>query len=294
MNTNTTSLSERAMLASLNIRRWQAALTDKKITAEVATTHAVSEKRAGRYRKNAIDVEALSFKAVVSAASELRNQHYFYTLPWSQDGARILTTAMFAHYSSDMRTLRGAFSRVVEGFVEDYPRLKQAAKRELNGMYNEGDYPTNIAAKFGVDVVIMPLPDSQDFRASLSDETVAEIKQDIQTELQKTTQLAMREPYERLYSHISRIVMRLTDKKAVFRDTLITGLADLCAILPGLNLTGDPQLDDLRKRAEKMIANLDPQDLRDVPSVRRDVAREAAQIQHLMAGFMGPASSEAA
>ena len=74
----------------------------------------------------------------------------------------------------------------------------------------------------------------------------------------------MREPYERLYSHISRIVMRLSDKKAVFRDTLITGLADLCAILPGLNLTGDPQLDDLRKRAEKMIANLDPQDLRDV------------------------------
>jgi hypothetical protein len=291
---NSTSLSERAMLASLNIRRWQAALTDKKITAEVATTHAVSEKRAGRYRKNAIDVEALSFKAVVTAASELRNQHYFYTLPWSQDGARILTTAMFAEYSAKMRTLRGAFGRTVEAFVEDYPRLKQAARRELNGMYNEGDYPTNIAAKFGVEVVIMPLPDSQDFRASLSEDTVADIKKDIQTELQKTTQLAMREPYERLYSHISRIVIRLTDKKAVFRDTLITGLADLCAILPGLNLTGDAQLDDLRKRAEKMIANLDPQDLRDVPSVRRDVAREAAQIQHLMAGFMGPASSEAA
>jgi hypothetical protein len=64
--------------------------------------------------------------------------------------------------------------------------------------------------------------------------------------------------------------------------------------LPGLNLTCDAQLDALRKRAEKMIANLDPQDLRDVPSVRRDVAREAAQIQHLMAGFMGAASSEAA
>ena len=215
-------------------------------------------------------------------------------LPWSQDGARILTTAMFADYSANMRTLRGAFSRVVEEFVEDYPRLKQAAKRELNGMYNEGDYPTNIGAKFGVDVVIMPLPDSQDFRATLSEDTVADIKKDIQAELHKTTQLAMREPYERLYSHISRIVMRLSDNKAVFRDTLITGLADLCAILPGLNLTDDPRLDDLRRRAEKMITHLDPQDLRDVPSVRRDVAREAAQIQNIMAGFMGPASTEAA
>src|SRR5260370_62442 len=103
---------------------------------------------------------------------------------------------MFAEYSAKMRTLRSAFGRTVEAFVEDYPRLKQAARHELNGMYNEGDYPTNIATKFGVEVVIMPLPDSQDFRASLSDETVAEIKQDIQTELQQTTQLAMREPHE--------------------------------------------------------------------------------------------------
>src|SRR5260370_30688782 len=247
-NKTTPPLPNRAMRASLTIRRWQAALTDKKIRADAPTPHAVSEKRAGRYRKNDIDVEALSFKAVVSAASELRNQHYFYTLPWSQDGARILTTAMFADYSANMRTLRGAFARVVEGFVEDYPRLKQAAKRELNGMYNEGDYPTNIGAKFGVDVVIMPLPDSQDFRATLSEDTVADIKKDIQAELHKTTQLAMREPYERLYSHISRIVMRLSDKKAVFRDTLITGLADLCAILPWLNLTCDTQLANLRKR----------------------------------------------
>ena len=104
----------------------------------------------------------------------------------------------------------------------------------------------------------------------------------------------MRDPYERLYSHISRMVERLSDKKAVFRDTLVTGLADLCAILPGLNLTGDERLDDLRKRAERMIAHLDPQDLREVPSIRQNVAREAAQIQNLMAGFMGPASSSEA
>jgi hypothetical protein len=291
---NTSSLSERAMLASLNIRRWQAARTDKQITTEVATNHAVSAKRAGRYRKNAINVEAASFQAVVSAASDLRTKHYFYTLPWSQDGARILTTAIFEEYSTEMRKLRGAFERTVKAFVNDYPLLKNAAKRELNGMYNESDYPSNIAAKFGVDIVFMPLPDSQDFRASLSDDSVAEIKDGIQAELQKTTQLAMREPYERLYAHISRMVERLSAKNVVFRDTLVTGLADLCAILPGLNLTRDQQLEDLRKRAEKMIANVHPQDLRDLPSVRNDVARQAAEIQHIMAGFMGTTASEAA
>lgn len=291
----TNALSERAMLASLNIRRWSPALTDKKITHEVATSHAVSEKRAGKYRKNAIDVKAPSFQAVVSAASELRNQHYFYTLPWSQDGARILPSAVFEKYSNEMRKLRLTFDKSVQGFVDDYPRLMLVAKRELNGMYNQADYPTNIAAKFGVDIAFMPMPDSQDFRASLSESAVSEIKKGIEAELQKTTQLAMHEPYERLYRHISRMVERLSDKQAIFRDTLVTGLADLCAILPGLNLMGDPQLDDLRKRAESLIANVDPQDLRDVPAVRRDVARKAAEIQSIMAPLMGgAASSEAA
>jgi len=90
------------------------------------------------------------------------------------------------------------------------------------------------------------------------------------------------------------MVERLSDRKAVFRDTLVTGLADLCAILPGLNLTGDERLEELRKRAERMIAHVDPQDLRDTPSVRQSVARQAAEIHSMMASFMGQTTSEAA
>jgi hypothetical protein len=43
-----------------------------------------------------------------------------------------------------------------------------------------------------------------------------------------------------------------------------------------------------------MIANIQPQALRDVPAIRRDVARQAAEIQHLMAGYMGTKPQEAA
>jgi hypothetical protein len=135
------------------------------------------------------------------------------------------------------------------------------------------------------------LPNAQDFRASLGENAVAEIKEGIEAELQKTMQAAMRDPYERLYGHISRMVERLSDEKAIFRDTLVTGLADLCTILPGLNLTGDERLEDLRKRAERMVTGLDPKDLREVPSVRQNVARDAAEIQRMMASFMGQMNS---
>jgi hypothetical protein len=97
----------------------------------------------------------------------------------------------------------------------------------------------------------------------------------------------MRDPYERLYAHINRMVERLSEKDNVFRDSLVTGLAELCQILPALNLTGDARLEELRKRAERMVCDLDPQDLRDKPSVRRSVARQAFDIQQAMAAYMG-------
>jgi hypothetical protein len=45
-----------------------------------------------------------------------------------------------------------------------------------------------------------------------------------------------------------------------------------------------------------MVTHLDPQDLREVPTIRQNVAREAAVIQSMMASFMGESqiSSEAA
>src|SRR5581483_9905113 len=138
---------------------------------------------------------------ITTAGAELRHRHYWWTLPWGQDGARILPAANFEKYSAEMRKLRATFDEKVAGFIADYPTLKLAAKKSLNGLYNEQDYPTNIKAKFGIDLSILPLPESD----------VAEIKANIRAELEASTTAAMREPYERLYEHISRMVDRLSD-----------------------------------------------------------------------------------
>lgn len=278
------------MLASLHIRMWGATRTDKTVTEEVAKQHAVTQKRAGHYRKHAINVEAPSYKAVKSAAVDLRHRHYHWTLPWGEDGGRILPAAHFEKYSAEMRALRVRFDAAVADFVMDYPALKIGARVELNGLYDESDYPKNIHGKFGIDLGILPLPEAEDFRVSLPNEAVAEIKAGIEAEMQRTATLAMRDPYERLYQHIQRMVERLGNPESVFRDTLVTSLADLCTLLPGLNLTHDPQLETLRKKAEQMIAGLDAQTLRNKPAVRATVAKQAEEIQDLMAAFMGAAS----
>ncbi len=284
------NITQRAMLASLHIRMWGATRTDKTVTEQVAAQHSVTTKRAGHYRKHAIDVDAPTYKAVKSAGADMRHRHYFWTLPWGEDGARILPAANFEKYSAEMRGLRARFDAAVTDFVADYPALRSRAQSELNGLYNAMDYPRDIGTKFGIDVGILPLPDSEDFRVSLPDEAVAQIKSGIEQEMQRTTEAAMRDPYQRLYDHVARMVERLGNPESVFRDTLVTGLNELCGVLPGLNITNDPRLEELRKRAESMIAGIDAQTLRDKPMVRATVAKQAEEIHDLMATFMGAAS----
>jgi hypothetical protein len=286
----TTNLSERAMLANISISTWAATRTDKKISQEVADRHSVTMKRAGHYRKHAIDIDAQTYLAVHAAGATMRDRHYWWTLPWIDKGARILPAPSFDKYSTDMRALRGKFNAAVADFVAAYPALKLAAKAELNGLYNDRDYPLDIGSKFGVQLSILPLPDAGDFRANLPQADVDAIKLGITADMERAMATAMREPYERLYEHISRMVDRLKDPKGIFRDTLVTGLADLCTVLPALNITNDRTLGTLCKKAESLVIGLDAKTLREEPKVRKDVAKKAADIQAMMAGLMGDKS----
>jgi hypothetical protein len=297
------TLSTRAMLANLTIHRWMATLTDKKITQDVADQHQTTSQRLGKYKKNAIDVQHARFVAICNAAGDLRQTHYNHTLPWGQDGARILTTLGFEAYSQAVRQKIARFNAAADQFAAVYPELVEAARAELNGAFNAADYPRHIRAKFGVDLTILPLPDAADFRADLSDEAVSSIKTDIEAKMRDGVAEAMKAPYQRLYELVERMARRLsvtpekrtrgqkyTGDTGTFRDSLVEGLAELCTILPGLNLTNDAKLDELRKQTEQMIAGIDAATLRTDMTKRAEVAKRATEISNVMAAYMGVAS----
>ena len=70
--TNDGALASRAMLASLTVHKWLATRTDKKITAEVAERYSVEERRAGRFRKYAIDITHPVYAKVGTLSGALR------------------------------------------------------------------------------------------------------------------------------------------------------------------------------------------------------------------------------
>lgn len=279
-------IENKAMLVSQSISVWTARRFDRKVTSEVAVSHNTTDK-AGRYNKNLLPLDAPSYKAIVTASGEARTAHYSQTLPWSDEGSRILPAKNYLAYNDVMRVKKQNFESLVQSFIVDYPYTRDNALRVLNGLGNVADYPDSsvIGEKFSFTVKFLPFPTADDFRVTLQAVDVDAIKATIQADTQDALKVAMRDPFKRLHEAVSRMQMRLADPDAIFRDSLVNNIAELCQIIPNLNLTGDPELDALAKQIEAELI-VSPDSLRASPSVRGNVAAKAAKIQADLAGYM--------
>ncbi len=287
-------LASRAMLCGLTIRQWSARRLDKKVTDEINTSHGAAAD-AGRYNKALVAKDALA--GIVTAANAARSLHYARTLPWLDEGARILPAAGFEAYSNAMRDLRHAFEAAVAAFVAAYPSYVDDARVRLNGMFDPADYPeaSEIADPFAFGVRILPVPDAADFRVDLADAQADEIRAAIESAARDALANATRDAWSRVAEVTGRMVERLNAFKPggpngraenVFRDSLVENVRELASILPGLNLTNDPALARIAERMESDLCQHDAADLRESDVLRRDTAKAAADILAEVSDFL--------
>jgi len=180
------------MLITFSLSMWSARKHDKNISAEVANNHNTNID-VGRYNKVLIAKSAI--EAIKKIANKARTFHYENTLPWHDDGARILPNANFFVYSAKMREIRQEFEQAVDNFIRNYPAYVLESKKRLNGLFKQEDYPSEakIKDKFGFSFYFDPLPVADDFRVDMKKENLNEIKREIATRLNLSQERAMRD-----------------------------------------------------------------------------------------------------
>jgi hypothetical protein len=285
-------LAEKSMLVRLNISQWSARKFDRKVTREIAAQYQTPED-AGRYNKALISMEMI--KEIQKAAGSARTYHYSRTLPWKDEGDRILPAALFMEYRQRMQELQDAFWAPVKRLVYHYPGLKQEARRRLNGLYREDDYPdpADIEGRYGFNIEINPIPAGFDFRCDVQGEEIEQIKATLQARMESTQAAAMQETWGRLYKAVNHMSHRLngkdplTENPLVFRNSLVKNLVEICDILPAFNLTDDPNLEAIRREVEARLITFEPDQLRTDPATRELVGEDAREIADRMRAFMG-------
>jgi hypothetical protein len=291
-------ITERAMLVRLNIKRWTARTHDKKVNKEVAQTHG-SQEHMGTYLKTLIDKSSLS--EVNKITTDARDYHWRMTLPWQDEGVRILPADVYLEYTQKVRQMRVDFERAVEKFLVTYPTLIEEARKDLNGLYNEADYPSakRLRSLFSYQIRVSPLPAAVDFRVGLDAKEVKRIKQGIEEQTREAFKVATQDLWTRIAEVVGHLSERLkayeideTTGKLTgskFRDSTVENVRSLVDLLPKLNVTADPELEQMTQRMRDGLCSATAADLRTDTAVREAVTQTADEILASMASYLGEA-----
>jgi len=279
------NLNDRALLVQLNVSQWTARKYDKKASKEVTTAHGAAS-AAGRFNKSLLPMND-KLDNIHKKTTFIRTKYYDNTLPWGMDGTMMLPTANYLNFMSDFRKEKGEWYQLVQNFLDEYDQMKLDAQRILGSLYDAADYPNvlELRHKFKMDMAVFPVP-SADFRVAIGSEELTRIQQDVERRVKEAEQAALKDVWNRLYERVKHMAEKLADPKAIFRDSMVENAKEICAMLPRLNFSDDPNLEAMRQQVEASLLK-HPEALRNDPDLRRDTAAEAKAIMDKMGAFMG-------
>ena len=270
------NLHERAMIVRVSISQWTARRYDKKVSDKVEKDY--GSKDSGRWNKILISREAI--QEIQSLCGEARQYIYRKTWAWGDNGDRVLPNHSFSEVDAELKNYKRKFDERVEKFCMNYPALIEEAKERLNGMFSKDDYPdpSRIQERFDFRIGYFPIPQAGDFRVSLDISEAEKIKAAIKEENDRLLQIANRELWERIFKNVSHMAERLADVKAIFRDSLVENIKELCDELDKLNIMQDKDLKEMVDRIRTHLSGEDPDELRNNRKLRKEIAKEANDI----------------
>ncbi len=298
-----TSLAATAMLCSLNISQWSGYKYDPDASEELATMHG-AEKDAARVNKRLVPRKEL--EEMTQAVGRARHDHEFLTLPWTDDGWRVLPAATYIEHTNVLKGHKTAILAAVGKFVARFEDLVRNQSRlgtlfrvaDYPGMRQEGEtlrflFPQELRDKFSFATDVKPMPDADDFRVNIGDEERERLKKQISESVQASLRAGTRDLWQRLYEVVRHMSTRMAEynaaedgKKPRLYKSMVTNVVEIVDVLPRLNISGDEELDRMTDTIRRSLL-VDTEELRKSESLRTDTAKAATEIMQRMAAYMG-------
>jgi hypothetical protein len=269
--TNAPTLASSAMLVELNISMWVGRKTDKRASADVIRDNNASKGMAN-VTKSLLDCPQLD--ALKSHTSAIRFAHRQITLPWSESGLRLVTNAQYIDYHRNITGMINEFHKLVEQLLDAYQWEVAAAQAKLGDLFDINEYPTTsqLRSKFRVYLTYMPLPVSGDFRLDIGNDAQDVLREQYERHYSEQITKAMADLWQRLLEPLQNMSTRLAyghgDTPTGFRDTLVSNVEDIAALLKTCNIAGDADMEQIRLDIVHTLRGVTADGLRHDPYLR--------------------------
>ena len=272
MDTTTRSkidYSSRAMLVKLTRRTWGINKKDPLVAKQVLAQHGADE-TAGVFTKRIMAKECL--KDINTCLNEAYKSHNAMTLPWDDDGKRILSAKNFFEYKRTMNEIEGRLAVAVREFATVYPTWIEEARLRLNGLFNEADYPAieSITSLFALEIIPEPVPSGDSLHVAIADDYLMAQREEIERRVVEK----FNEAHKELYSRLTEVVQHLRDsiiEGKDFKSVTVEKVVEMCNSIPGLSIPEDDKLFKVAASIAEELSKYHPHDIRDNTKIAEKV-----------------------
>lgn len=273
----------RSLLVSFHVSSWGARIKDKESEDRLSKwTNADPETFNVTKRLMPEAVKVLR-RAIDRARADFRKM----TLPWFDDGSRMLPVTKYLDFVQTMASHENAVEHELRNFLHSY-RLRIAERQiKMSTAFNPDDYPSEeqIRQKFKFKVLVLPMPDIADFRINMAEDDIESIKTDLKAELEEAQAKATRELWGKLYKIVKHIHERMSDPDAIFKKNILENAFTLTVDLKGMDVTENAELEQCRIDVQNRLCLYDAETLRENPTARQSVADQAERILNKIKEF---------
>jgi len=264
----------------------------KSLSAEQKSQAAESFGAEGRFLsagKKLIDTTHPAFKTLTGVRNRTSAYWKGMSLPYPEPGIRLVRQDDIDAFNLQMETFSAELDEAVDNLQRHYADLVDSARRRLGSLFNAADYPETLQGLFTI-TWDFPSVEPPAYLRQLNPDLYQQECQRVAARFDEAVQLAE----EAFISEMAKVVSHLTERLSgqsdgrpkIFRDSAVGNLTDFFRRFKALNVGSNAELDRLVERAQQIVQNVEPQDLRDNTALRQHVATELAAVQSVFDGLM--------
>ena len=246
----------------------------------------------GRYlsaAKKLLDTCCPTFRAVTSLRNGILAYWRAMSLPYPEPGVRLIRQDRLERFNEQMMRMRQELDEAAGELDRQLPELQQAARHQLGSLYDQADYPATLVGAFSVEWDF-PSVEPPDYLLQLNPRLYEQERRRMVARFEEAVRMAeeaFAAEFAKLVSHLTERLSGAEDgQKKVFRNSAVTNLHEFFERFRSLNVNSNEQLDHLVDTAQRALRGVDPEQLRDSNSLRREIAVRLTGVQAHLDGLL--------
>lgn len=239
--------------------------------------------------KRLIDTKTPAYRELTSIKSQAHAYWRSITLPYPQEGVRLIKQSDVAAFEDKMREFKDRLIAAAANLQLEYESLKASAREKLGALYNPSDYPASLDGVFNI-TWEYPSVEPPNYLMTFNPELYAQEQSRVHQRFETAVMMAEDAFAARLEDLITHLIERLTDEpdgtKKTFRTSAVENFREFYEEFRRMNVRSNAELDRLISRANDLVSGVDVKDLRQNNDLRQNLSQQMTEVKQALDGLV--------